>query len=259
MTGDAPTKIAVITDVHANLPALQAVLDVLAVEGYDTLYHTGDAVGIGPYPREALDLLLATPRAHLLLGNHELRYLEGMPEERPAGISQLEFRHVRWLQETLGPGYESVLRRLPRQVDRRVHGLRLRFLHYAPGEGRWRLHPVVREPTPAQLDAMFLEGGADAVPDVIFYGHHHPPADQTGAARYVNPGALGCTADGVARFVLLTVRQDGTCTLDKRRVPYDVEPLLRALARRRVPARKFIYRTFFEVDPARFEELAVQS
>jgi predicted phosphodiesterase len=258
MTGAAPTKLAVITDVHANLPALQAVLSVLEAEGYDVLYHTGDAIGIGPHPRETLDLLLATPRAHLVLGNHELRYLQGMPATRPDGVSELEFRHARWLQATLGPDYRPILARLPRQRGKVVHGLHLRFLHYAPGTGRWQLHPVVQKPSPTQLDEMFLEDAGDAVPDVIFYGHHHPPADQTGAVRYVNPGALGCTADGLARFVTLTVREDARYTLERRSAPYDVQPVLRALARQRVPARDFIYRTFFKVDPERFRALAGQ-
>jgi hypothetical protein len=56
-----PTKIAVMTDVHANLPALQAALSTIEQEGYDLLVHTGDAIAIGPYPAETLDVLLSTP------------------------------------------------------------------------------------------------------------------------------------------------------------------------------------------------------
>jgi protein phosphatase len=51
-------KIAVMTDVHANLPALAAALDAIRREGCEALFHTGDAIGIGPYPAECLDLLL---------------------------------------------------------------------------------------------------------------------------------------------------------------------------------------------------------
>jgi len=53
-------KIVVITDTHANLPALEALLKAVRTEGYDAIFHTGDAIAIGPYPAECLDLLLNT-------------------------------------------------------------------------------------------------------------------------------------------------------------------------------------------------------
>jgi predicted MPP superfamily phosphohydrolase len=56
-----PMKIIVMTDAHANLPALQAALAAIQAEGYDLIVHTGDAIAIRPRPAETLDLLLATP------------------------------------------------------------------------------------------------------------------------------------------------------------------------------------------------------
>ena len=234
--------LAVITDTHANLPALEAALEAIRRAGYDALYHTGDAIGIGPHPQETLDLLLETPRVHLLMGNHELRYLNGMPAEQPETVTDLEFQHVRWVQRVMGPDYRAVVRPFPRRLERTVHGLRLCFLHYAPGNGRWDLHPVIKHPTPAQLDVLFA--GCEA--DLLFYGHHHPPADAVGRARYVNPGALGCSGDGLARFVLLHIADDGTARLEKHAAPYDRESVLRDLVRRRVPGRAFIARAFFK-------------
>jgi len=236
------TRIAIITDAHANLPALQAALQAIRQAGYDLLYHTGDVIGIGPHPQETLDLLLETPHAHLLMGNHELRYLNGMPAEQPETVPDLEFRHVRWVQRILGSGYRTVVRTFLRRIERTVHGRQICFLHYAPGSGRWNLHPVIKSPTTAQLDTMFA--GCEA--DLVFYGHHHPPADAVGRARYINPGTLGCSADGLARYVMLYIAEDGTMQLKKHAVPYDRERVLRDLNRRRVPGREFIARTFFK-------------
>jgi predicted phosphodiesterase len=53
-------RIVVMTDSHANLPALQAALKDIRGNGYDVIVHTGDAVAIGPYPAECLDLLFNT-------------------------------------------------------------------------------------------------------------------------------------------------------------------------------------------------------
>lgn len=64
-------RMVVLTDVHANLPALRAALQAIRAAVYDAIFHTGDAIGIGPFPAETLDLLLTTPRLHGVMGNHD--------------------------------------------------------------------------------------------------------------------------------------------------------------------------------------------
>ena len=63
-------RIAVLTDVHGNWPALRAALEAINRIGVDGVYHTGDAIGIGPFPRECLEALLERPDARCLMGNH---------------------------------------------------------------------------------------------------------------------------------------------------------------------------------------------
>ena len=60
-------KLAVLTDAHGNLPALEAALGAIRAEGCDAIYHTGDAIGIGPYPAETLDCLLNTPSLYFVM------------------------------------------------------------------------------------------------------------------------------------------------------------------------------------------------
>jgi predicted phosphodiesterase len=57
-------RIAVITDAHAYLPALGAALTAIRADGPDAVYHTGDAIGIGPFPAETLDRLLHESGLH---------------------------------------------------------------------------------------------------------------------------------------------------------------------------------------------------
>ena len=73
-------KIAVLTDVHGNLPALQAAMRAIRREDADAIFHTGDAIGIGPFPAECLELLLGTPGVHLICGNHDSWFSTGIPE-----------------------------------------------------------------------------------------------------------------------------------------------------------------------------------
>src|SRR5690606_7205081 len=92
----SPMKIVVITDVHANLPALEAALDSIQRRGYDLLVHTGDAIGIGPFPAECIERLLSLPRALFVMGNHDALFAHGIPSPRPQGVSDGEVLHQRW-------------------------------------------------------------------------------------------------------------------------------------------------------------------
>ena len=94
-------RIAVITDAHANLPALEAALRAIDRLGVDAIYHGGDAVAIGPHPAECVDLLAARGVA-CVLGNHDEWYAVGMPEPRPAWMSLGEEVHQRWTHSVLG-------------------------------------------------------------------------------------------------------------------------------------------------------------
>jgi len=237
------------TDVHGNLPALRAALRVIRREGYDVIYHTGDAIGIGPYPAEALDVLLNTPRMVMIMGNHDARFAWGLPQQRPPEISEMAFEHNRWVNSVLDPALRPVVARWPYCLRASFNGLRVTFIHYGLEGPGWTFAPVVQAPSPADLDRVF----AGLTADLVFYGHHHPISDITGRARYVNPGSLGCSPEPLARFAVLEIAAHGRYTLEKRAAPYDNTELLQELTRRRVPARDHIYRGFFGVDPADFE------
>lgn len=230
-------RIAVITDVHANLPALRAALAEIRRIGVDALYHTGDAVGIGPQPAETLELLLSQPDVRLVMGNHDEWAATGLPRP-PAWMSEGEARHVRWVHERLTPTMRAELAGWPYALDDEIGGVLVRFLHYPlTPDGFAGIRALE---TGRDADELFAAGGAE----VVFYGHHHPFSDVTGAARYVNPGALGCGPEAVARFAVLEVRDDGSPAIAFHAAPYDPAPLLAELHRRDVPETDFILRTF---------------
>ncbi len=64
-------RIAVITHVHANLPALAAALTAIRADEAEVVSQTGDAIGIDPFPAEVLDRLLHEPRLCPVIGNHD--------------------------------------------------------------------------------------------------------------------------------------------------------------------------------------------
>jgi predicted phosphodiesterase len=239
------TRIAVITDAHANLPALDAALAAIRDDGAEAVYHTGDAVGIGPFPAEVLDRLLHEPRMHLVMGNHDAWFAFGVPSPLPPWMGKGELAHQRWVRAQLDPALRPVVAQWPWAIEEDIEGVPVAFVHYALDEtGRGFAEPVL-EPEPAALDRLFRPRRAR----LVFYGHLHYPSpftpDIIGRARYVNPGALGCSPEPLARYALLEVDHDGACRLAFRAAPYDPGPLFAAFAEREVPERAFIMATFF--------------
>lgn len=233
-------RIAVITDAHANLPALEAALEAIHREGCDAIVHTGDALAIGPYPAECLDLLLNTPDVRLLMGNDESWFVEGLPEPQPAWMSDGEVEHQQWMHAQLSPALRSVIAQWPYTLEDELHGVRTTFAHYPLAPLSRDFAPLARHPTASDLDRMFSPYRAA----LIFFGHDHSASDVRGRARYVNPGSLGCCTQAIARYCVAEFHR-GQYTVAHRAVAYDDAALFRAFEARHVPARQFIYEAFF--------------
>ena len=229
-------KIAVLTDAHGNLPALQVALRAIRREGTDAIFHTGDAIGIGPFPAECLELLLSTPRMNLIRGNHDSYFSTGLPERMSDG----ELKHQQWVHSCLDPSLRSTVREWPYLIQGVYEGVRISFLHYGLTESQIDFTSIIRNPRPIDLDKVF----ADIKSDLVFYGHDHSPSDLVGTARYVNPGSLGCHAEPIARFAILEC-ENRSYELKMRQVPYDDSALFQQFERHDVPDRHFIYKAFF--------------
>lgn len=232
-------RIAVFTDAYANLPAVEAALAAIREAGCDAVFHTGDAIGIGPYPAETVDLLLSEPTLACVMGNHEAYFVDGLPDPRPAWMSVGEVTHQRWTHRQLGAGRRELVAQWPTMIRRALEGVGTRFLHYgltASGRDFVRdLHPGIRG-----LDDTFKGRKGK----LIFYGHNHRQSDRQSQTRYVNPGSLGCHTEAVARYCIAEFHR-GKYEVAHRGVEYDDAPLHRAFEERDVPERTFIYQAFF--------------
>lgn len=233
-------KIAVITDVHANLPALSAVLKAIKSEGCELVFHLGDAIAIGPYPAECVDLLSKTPDLKCVLGNHELYYLNGLPEPQPDWMSDGEVRHQKWTHRQLGCQRRTVIAQWPFILEEEFEGVKIVFVHYGLAPSKSEFLGVVHSPKSADLDNIFR--GCKA--EVLFFGHDHSPSSTAGKVKYINPGSLGCSREALARFVIADI-ENKRVKIQNCHVRYDDKELFQTFENRNVPERAFIYQTFF--------------
>jgi len=232
-------KIGLFSDVHANLPALKAVLDVFKSELVDQIIHLGDVVAIGPYPRECLELILNTEGVVFVMGNHDHWYVNGMPQPRPEWMTDGELAHQYWTHEQLGSVYRDAVADWPWIVHLEVEGIKLAFMHYALKEDGNSFQPVFKNPTPVDLDHLF-----DTAADYVFYGHIHSESDLQGQTRFMNPGSLGCQKTAAAPYLILE-DNNGVADIRMQATPYDDQGLFEAFESRDVPERAFIYKAFF--------------
>jgi putative phosphoesterase len=206
--------LAILSDVHGNLHALQAVWADIERQQPDAVFCLGDLVGYGAFPNEVVDFHRARS-IPTVMGNYD----EGVgfdldecgcayrtPEERKRGD-----RSLRWTQEHTTPENKTFLRGLPRQL--RMDGLLL--VHGSPR----RINEYLYEDRPTETFERIAQREG---PGIIAFGHTHLPyLKQVGATWFVNAGSVGRPRDGDTRAGYVLVTPGAATPCEFRRVPYD--------------------------------------
>ena len=239
--------IAILSDVHANLEALLAVIKDMAGRPIKRILFLGDIIGYGPNPVEVLDFLKKFE--FCLMGNHDRAVLTGPPAE----FNQVARAAVEWTRRQIHPSY-----------------VRLKFLRpwtYRKRLEWWRfllsLKPIRREAEYVFAHDHPLEPGSDhyilkpeearrvldGMPDyrAFFIGHSHVPGVYTYEERIkpeegvvypldrrmiVNVGAVGQPRDRDARASYVLLDEAGVQFI---RVPYDLEKTQRKIRQAGLP------------------------
>ncbi len=241
-------KIAVMTDVHANLPAIISVLEDIKKEKCHRIYHVGDAIGIGAFPKETLEVMLRE-KIIMIMGNHEKYYLS-KELKLPANTTQGEIDHHKWVKRELDTKYTKVVSEFPVLLKEQLNGLNIGFMHYVPdpkAKDSSDFKEVKIDLNEKNIDLFFKMDGYD----IIFYGHqHHPLFECYGEKKgihYINPSALGCQVGNFANYCILEIYENGYNIVHKK-IAYDKHKAIEALDVRNVPAKEYIKKVFYGVD-----------
>jgi predicted phosphodiesterase len=177
-------KRAIISDIHSNLEALEAVLADIRAQNIEEIYCLGDIIGYGPNPRECIDLVMQCQAC--ILGNHDQGALFD-PEGFNAGAERAIFWTRDQLEAAVGPPEDRIRRRnflqeLPR--TRRENGLL-----YVHGSARNPLNEYVfPEDTYNQRK---MEKIFSLVDRCVFQGHTHVPGIFSENMTFLSPDELG--------------------------------------------------------------------
>jgi predicted phosphodiesterase len=229
-------RYALISDVHANLPALEAVLHHIAARPDITAtYHLGDLVGYAPWPDETV-ALLRNRGIDGISGNYDTTVATGYKHcgckyEDPLqeNLSHLSFA---WTKEHTSPETKRFLGALPFRLDVKPNG------GHAPGPTIVLVHgtPTLNtvywtEDRPDSFCRQMASLAGAKSGDVIAFGHTHLPWHrEVDGIHFVNTGTVGRPKDGDWRagYVVLDVG-DGKVGIEFVRIDYDVEKAIRAI------------------------------
>lgn len=224
-------RVAFFSDVHSNLPALEAVLADIAQAGVDQRYALGDLVGYAPWPNEVLERLQAEGITSVM-GNYDEGTGLDLTECGCAYTNPIEEalgdRSFAWTKAHTSEANKAWLRSLPREIRLEADGKRYLLVHGSPR----RINEYLYEDKP---DATFARIAAGADAEVIVCGHTHRPYDKIiGEFRFVNDGSAGKPKDGDPR-ACWALFDTVTDAVEFRRIEYDVERTAEAILASELP------------------------
>ncbi len=242
-------KILIISDIHANLNALEAVLEDAGRQnengaGYDAVWCLGDLVGYGPDPNECIERVRSLPELVCLIGNHDLAALGDIPLSR---FNEDARRAASWTQETLTPENETYLRSLEslQVIDSYT------LAHASPRQPVWE---YVLDPQTANANFEIMETEFGLI------GHSHvallfeqPPEVKASIMRppevgrsmelrarmLLNPGSVGQPRDMDPRAAYAMLDTENA-TWEARRIAYDIEQVQSRIRDAGLPERQAI-------------------
>ncbi len=207
--------LGIISDVHANVIALEAVLAELEEKGAETILCLGDLVGYGPSPNETIDLVRsAGVLCTLGAADERIAYDFARQKQPRAGVGDST---LEWTRDIIEPRHVEFLRSLPVQQRLNTPAGRLRFFHGSPETPAERLN---LNQDPIRL-AKLLERNRCTI--LACGGSHVPYFRKLPAGWAVNPGSVGLSLNGEpgADYALFRISDEGKVEVEMDKVEYD--------------------------------------
>jgi putative phosphoesterase len=239
--------IACFSDIHGNMPALEAAFTDAKARGAKEVVCAGDMTGYGPFPDEVCSFL---SKHHIptIIGNYDQKVIEVLKQgnSAAAGMKPKKREILLWTARHLGERTQHYLSELPENLTLRIAGYELLVVHGSPISMDGAIYPSITE----QGMRMMLGG---ICPEILVCGHTHIPfSKRVGGILIVNCGSAGHPVDGDPRPAYALIRAEQGIRPHGRiiRFEYDRDRTITALGKTSLP--KGLRKDFAEGTKVRF-------
>jgi putative phosphoesterase len=224
-------KLLLLGDIHANYPALKAILKFINPDRFDRIINTGDFTVYSTFPNETIQWFRERKNVISILGNTDrrvLRILKGKKLKRP----KKEEKRVMyfWTCENLLPENITYLKSIPKKTDFSVGRLCIGVFHGTQDDPDEELFPSAPQ-------SRFHQLAERSNYQVHIMGHSHVPFYKiVDGVHFINPGSVGrmFDSDPRASFAILKV-SSRNLAVEHFRIPYPVKEVVRGLKDQKLP------------------------
>lgn len=238
-------KVGIISDIHGNIKALEAVLQELKNKDIEKIIVLGDLIGGAPMSEEVVQKIMKIKDSLIIVkGNREKNIIEGLPEfvhDEKFKITQEQKDAHKYLGNELSGKSKEFLKNLPKELQWELEGKKIYVSHYPlDKKGNFRKH--IKKANVQENEEMF--SGIDA--DIYLYGHTHIENYNTKSGKmYINPGALGCPGKtNLAPYGILNIENEKV-TYEQLYAKYNVQEVIDYMKKTQIPGYKATLRLFY--------------
>lgn len=232
-------KIAVFSDIHGNIEALEAIINDIKKDLFDEVIFLGDIIGLGPNPKECLNLLNNTD-IKLILGNHDLYYLKGYQK---FDIELEKIEHYKWVYSLLDDKDREILKNKDIIYTIEKNGYKLSFSHYFIKDIN-NIYPYysIKDLKSSKINDIL--NNIDA--DYFFYGHDHNASNYKFNDKYlIDVGSSGCVVTDKTFYTIIEINSNVKIT--KKFVKFDRKSLEKKLMNANYPLIDHIRENMFGI------------
>jgi putative phosphoesterase len=230
-------SIALLGDVHANLPALEAVISHASSLGVKEFWNIGDFVGYGAFPDQVVERMRTKSFVNIV-GNYDLKVLR-FPKKRDKWQDSkhpLKWLAFNWAYNNLSKRSRRYLGSLPQERDLALSGRRFLMVHGSPASNEEQLGPDTPEERLRELNRL-VEDEQGVEFDAIIFGHSHQAfTRQVGRTTFINTGSVGRPDDGNPRaaYAILKLGED-SIQISHYRLNYEIDDAVAEIRKKGLP------------------------
>jgi predicted phosphodiesterase len=223
-------KIGLLGDVHANLPALETVLEHAENLGVTEYWNIGDFVGYNAFPDQVVRRMKG-PRFSSIIGNYDLKVLNFPKKNKKWRRNKhpLKWQAFKWAYENLSPESRIFLASLPAEQRLTLGDLNFLLVHASLTSNEELLDKTTPGERLMELKSMAEEKYECSFAAIIFGHSHQPFTRRTGETLFVNTGSVGRPGDGNPRTAYAVMEVlNSTLRVTHYRLDYDLDKIVSA-------------------------------